>query len=74
VQLEQRGTPAFTICTTPFLSLARAQAKTLGASAEFAIAEIAHPLGGTSEAEVKLRADAAWPQLEEWLNARYPTA
>lgn len=52
------------------MSLARAQAKTLGASPEFRIAEIAHPLGGTTPAEVKLRADAAWPQLEEWLDAR----
>ena len=62
------------MCTTPFLTLARAQAKTLGASAEYRIAEVAHPLGGTSEAEVKLRAEAAWPQLEEWLHAQHATA
>ena len=56
------------------MTLGQAQAKTLNASTEFTIAEIPHPLGATSEAEVKERADAAWPQLEKWLDAHHGTA
>ena len=56
-----------TICTTPFLTLGRAQAKTLSASGAFTIAEIPHPLGATSEDEVRQRADVAWPQIEAWI-------
>ena len=56
------------MCTTPFLPLAQAQALALGASAQACeIAEIPHPLGGIAEAEVLLRADAAWPQIRDWL-------
>jgi len=34
------------------------------------LAVIPHPTGGIAAAELALRADSAWPLLEEWLSAR----
>lgn len=48
------------------MTLARLEAESL-ASDGFAIAEIPHPLGQISEADLRGRAAAAWTQLEPWV-------
>lgn len=58
-----------TICTTAFAPLARITAESLGGS-DWPLAVIPHPTGGIDAAELALRAESAWPLLEDWLRAR----
>ena len=54
------------ICSEPFLTLARNQARTFGVP-DLPLIVIPHPLGGIEMAEVKARAERALPQLADLL-------
>ncbi len=55
-------------CTTPFVQMARTLVTTLGAP-NLRIIEVAHPLGGLQEADVRARAEAATGAVLDMLGA-----
>lgn len=55
-------------CTTPFMQMARTLVTTLGAP-NLRIIEVAHPLGGLQEADVRARAKAVTGGVLDMLSA-----
>ena len=55
-------------CTTPFVQMARTLVTTVGAP-NLRIIEVAHPLGGLQEADVRARAEAATGAVLDMLGA-----
>ena len=64
VELRKRGILTAVICSSPFMKLGKAQARTFGV-AELALVEIPHPFGGLALESVKARAESAVPRLVE---------
>jgi hypothetical protein len=60
--IERRGKPAAVICTGQFASSARMTAQTFG-MAGYPFAEILHPIGRVTDAELAERAEVAFPQV-----------
>lgn len=60
--LWKRGVLGAVLCSTPFMKLGTAQARTFGVP-ELPLVEIPHPLGGLDLARVQERAAAALPRL-----------
>lgn len=54
-------------CTTAFEQLAKIQSEALGLP-QLPLLSLPHPLGGSPSSVATSKAQAAWPQLEEWLN------
>ena len=61
-QVRKRGKPAILICSLPFYTLAKSQARVDGVP-DLATVRIDHPLGGMTEAVVRARAAQAIPQV-----------
>lgn len=61
-ELRKRGLHAAVICSTPFERLGQTQARVFG-TPDLPLLMIQHPLGGTSMAEVRQRADQALPKV-----------
>lgn len=61
-QLQKRGLATAVICSEPFMSLGKAQARVLGAP-DLPLVKIVHPLGGLSIEQVQGRALAATLQV-----------
>ena len=66
--LAQRGLTTAVICSEPFKSLGKNQARVFGAP-ELALVMIAHPLGGLSIEQVQGRALVAIPQVVDLIRA-----
>lgn len=67
--IEQRGKAAAVICTEPFASSARMTAQTFGMHG-YPFAEVLHPIGRASEAELEERATVALAQVGDILEWR----
>lgn len=67
-ELAKRGVAAAVICSEPFRALGRNQARVFGAP-ELPLLMIPHPLGGLSLEQVAGRAQAAIPQVIDWIQA-----
>jgi len=63
-ELAKKGIPAAVICSAPFVTLAKAQARVFGAP-DLPLVVIPHPLGGISQEEIQGRALHAVPQIVE---------
>ena len=61
-ELRKRGLVTGVICSTPFMKLGTAQARTFG-TPDLALIEIPHPLGGLDLEHVAGRAGIAVPQI-----------
>lgn len=61
-ELRKRGLLTAVVCSTPFMRLGQAQARTFGVP-ELPLIEIPHGLGSLELAEVKERADSVVSQL-----------
>jgi hypothetical protein len=61
-QIRKRGTPAILICSSPFATLAKGQARVDGIP-DLAMVQVEHPLGGMVEAVVQQRVEQAVPQV-----------
>ena len=61
-ELWKRGVYGAVLCSTPFMKLGTAQAKTFGVP-ELPLIEIAHPLGGLDLERVRERAALALPKI-----------
>lgn len=61
-QIRKRGTAAILICSTPFATLAKSQARVDGVP-DLLMVRIDHPLGGMVEAVVHQRVEQAVPQV-----------
>lgn len=60
-RIRKLGKPAIVICSQPFLTLAKSQARVNGV-ADLSFVVIDHPLGGMDEAVVHQRVGQAAPQ------------
>lgn len=60
--IEQRGKLAAVICTSQFVSSAHMTAQTFG-MADYPFAQVLHPIGRVTDAELAERADVALPQV-----------
>lgn len=60
--IRKRGKPAIVICSQPFFTLARSQARVNGV-ADLPLVLIDHPLGGMVPAVVEQRVGQAVPQV-----------
>ena len=67
-QVRKRGKPAILVCSLPFATLARSQARVDGVP-DLAMVRIDHPLGGMIESVVHARAEQAIPQVLEQLRS-----
>ena len=65
-ELAKKALPAVVICSAPFVSLAKAQARVFGVP-DLPLAVIAHPLGGISGDEIHRRALQAVPQIADMI-------
>ncbi len=65
-ELAKRGLAAAVICSEPFRTLGRNQARVFG-EPELPLLMIPHPLGGLSLEQVEGRALVAIPQVVEWI-------
>jgi hypothetical protein len=61
-EVRKRGISAAVICSEPFVTLAKTQAKVFGVP-DLALIVIPHPLGGLNMAGVENRAEIANTQL-----------
>jgi hypothetical protein len=61
-ELRKRGLLTAVICSSPFMNLGKAQARTFGVP-ELTFIEIPHPFGGLALEGVRGRAEIALPQL-----------
>jgi hypothetical protein len=61
-ELRKRGLVTALICSDPFLTLGKTQARVFGVP-DLPMVMIPHPLGGLSLEEVKGRANVAIPQV-----------
>lgn len=68
-ELWKRGVFAVVICSTPFMKLGTAQARTFGAP-DLPLIEIPHPLGGLTLDRVQERAAVTVPKLVQLLRER----
>lgn len=66
MELEKRGIPTVTICSTEFEMLGRAEAQALGLEA-LPLAIIRHPLGGLRPDVVEKRAHSVVDSIQELL-------
>jgi hypothetical protein len=73
VELEKRGLLSVVLCTSAFVPLLTTQSEALGRRG-LARFEVPHPLGGSAADVAVAKAQAAWPQLEEWLARVLPAA
>ena len=62
MEIEKRGVPTVTVCTTEFASLARQEASALGI-ANLALSVIPHPLGGIQSSQVQAKAMQAMDDI-----------
>ncbi len=69
-QLSKRDLLAVVICSTPFLDLAKAQARVFGVP-DMPLIVIPHPLGGISIDDVKKRNEIALPQLVKIVQGKF---
>ena len=68
-ELRKRGLVTAVVCSTPFETLGRTQARVLGVP-DLPLIMIPHPLGGVSLDEVKARAQVAIPKIVELIQGR----
>ncbi len=68
-ELWKRGVFAVVICSTPFMKLGSAQARTFGAP-DLPLIEIPHPLGGLTLDRVRERAAVTLPKLVQLIRER----
>jgi hypothetical protein len=68
VELEKKGVPTVTICTTAFEGLAREESKNLGMP-DLPLVIIKHPIGGEPLSVIHQRADDALAQVVRGLTA-----
>ncbi len=61
-EIRKRGVLAAVICSSPFMNLGKAQARTFGVP-DLRLVEIPHPFGGLALGSVQVRAAAVIPQL-----------
>jgi hypothetical protein len=61
-QIRKRGTPAIAICSKPFATLARSQAR-INEVPDIPLMLIDHPLGGMMRSVVEQRIEQALPQF-----------
>jgi hypothetical protein len=61
-RIRKAGVAAMVICSTPFIGLAKSQARINGVP-DLQIVRIDHPLGGLDEQAVRGRFDAAIAQI-----------
>jgi hypothetical protein len=66
IELEKRGVPTALICTEQFIRTAQTMAKICGLP-DYPFAVIPHPLGNLEPAEVRVRAEAAAPEIRRIL-------
>ncbi len=71
VSLESRGVLSIVLCTSAFVPLAETQSAALGRPG-LARFEVPHPLGGSTADVAVAKAQAAWPQMEQWLTQVLP--
>lgn len=69
IEIEVRGVAAAVVCTEPFIATGRAMARARG-KGDYAFAVIPHPIGSASDDEMRGRAEAALPLVEELLTGR----
>lgn len=65
-QLTKRGVLAAVVCSDSFMKLGKAQAKVFGVP-DLPLLQIKHPLGGLDMQKVRERAEAALPQLFQFI-------
>lgn len=70
-ELKRRGLATAVIHSAPFKTLARTNARSLGAP-DLCLIEIPHPLGGISPADVASRVEVALPQVLAFLKGATP--
>lgn len=66
IELENRGVPTVSICSSEFATLGRAEAQALGMPS-LAIVTVSHPVGGLKQEEVQQRANDAIDELVQML-------
>lgn len=71
-RMRKHGVMAILICSTPFVTLAKSQARTNGVP-DLLIVEIEHPLGGHDALTVRKRFEAAIPGVLAGIDAHAPT-
>ncbi|MFC1985261.1 hypothetical protein ACFLT4_05550 [Chloroflexota bacterium] len=62
IELEKRGIPTATVCSSEFVSLGKATAQTIGMP-HIAIVSVSHPVGGVSREEVLKKADDSFEDI-----------
>ena len=67
VWLERQGLPSVALVTRPFAGIARSQARALGLPSVRVVA-VEHPLDGLERPEVRMRAEAALPEVVAMLS------
>ena len=70
-ELRKRGLATAVICSEPFESLGRTQAKVFG-TPDLPLVMISHPLGGLDEAGVRARAEQAIPRVLQLVAGKTP--
>lgn len=61
-QIRKRGKAAIVVCSKPFLTLAKSQARINGIP-DLPLALVDHPVGGAVEEVIRARAAQALPQV-----------
>ena len=65
--MQRAGVDAVLFCTTPFVEMARAILKSLG-DPGVRIVEVQHPLGDLKPQDVRGRAEAVLPQVDDLID------
>ena len=68
-ELRKRGISTAVVCSTPFMTLGRTQARTFGVP-DLPLIEIPHPFGCLNNDEVRQRAEGILPQLMQLIKER----